>query len=420
MEQVCARCARLGLRPRSAVPSIPLAASARGFSSSTVLKDEGDQKPSRPPTGGRPLPGSSLRGALDRNTNIASGSTARPQATRPAGPILRRTTTPRIQTPGSPGAAARAGTAPGGAGGGAARAPPPGRLLQRTGAPRQGQQEPLVRRTAGGRGGGPQQPQQAQFGARQQQGQRQDQSRGSPGAPSGKRTDRRVRRLVEKTKTSLAEEEDAAAFAAEDLPSRVENYINTIVDPPANPTTELPHVPGQELSAAELRKDWPNTPLSGSGLVESVQQRIEWLAHRIPHGYQTPGQLAEWYTKGYFTRFESEAEKEEVLKLAQEMAKMEADKETEKTNVEAKPKDVAFDDVVSRAGERKGLADTYVRGVYPAVKKQKMPFLDQIVRNLNNNATFPHGKTEQFMQTVQKVIVSRAQEGGQAQKRAEK
>ncbi|KIW83884.1 hypothetical protein Z517_03130 [Fonsecaea pedrosoi CBS 271.37] len=239
-------------------------------------------------------------------------------------------------------------------------------------------------------------------------------------APAGKRTDRRVRRLVEKTKTSLAEEEDAAAFAAEDLPSRVENYINTIVDPPANPTTELPHLPGEELSVTELRKDWPNTPLTNSGLVESVQQRIEWLAHRIPHGYQTPGQLAEWYTKGYFTRFESEAEKEEVLKLAQEVAKLEADKETEKTNVEVQPKDVSFEDVVARAAERKGLADTYARGVYPQVKKQKMPFLDQIVRNLNNNATFPHGKTEQFMQTVQKVIVSRAQEGGRNQKRAEK
>ncbi|OAL32289.1 hypothetical protein AYO22_00311 [Fonsecaea multimorphosa] len=260
------------------------------------------------------------------------------------------------------------------------------------------------------------------FGAAQQQSPRQDRSRGaSAPASTGKRTtDRRVRRLVEKTKTSLAEEEDSSAFAAEDLPTRVENYINTIVDPPANPTTELPHVPGESLSVTELRKDWPNTPLSNSGLVESVQQRIEWLAHRIPHGYQTPGQLAEWYTKGYFTRFESEAEKEEVLKIAQEMAKVEADKETEKNNVETQPKDMDFDDVVSRPGEHKGLADTYVRGVYPEVKKQKMPFLDQIVRNLNNNATFPHGKTEQFMQTVQKVIVSRAQGGGPAQKRAEK
>ncbi|KIW23534.1 uncharacterized protein PV07_11725 [Cladophialophora immunda] len=407
MEQVCARCARLGLRPRPTVPSIPLATSARGFSSSTVLYDEGDQNPSRQPTG-RPLPGSSLRGALDRNNT--RGSAPRPQATRPAGTILRRTAAPHTQNSSSPGNAARTGIAPGA--GGAARAPPPGRLLQRTGAPRQGQQQ-LARRPAGGRG---QPPQQGQFGA-QQRTQRQDQSRAP--APGGKRTDRRVRRLVEKTKTSLAEEEDSAAFAAEDLPSRVENYVNTIVDPPANPTTELPHVPGQELSVSELRKDWPNTPLSSSGLVETVQQRIEWLAHRLPHGYQTPGQLAEWYTKGYFTRFESESEKEEVLKLAQEMAKMEADKETEKTNVEAQPKDMEFDDVVSRAGERKGLAETYVRGVYPEVKKQKMPFLDQIVRNLNNNATFPHGKTEQFMQTVQKVIVSHA-EGGRAQKRAEK
>lgn len=171
------------------------------------------------------------------------------------------------------------------------------------------------------------------------------------------------------------------------------------------------------MTIADLRADWPNTPLSTTGLTESVQQRIEWLAHRIPHGYQTPGQLAERYNKGLFTRFESEEEKEKVLALAAGIARSRADQESEKTGAEVAPQDMAFDDVVSRSADRQGLTDTYVRGKYPVVPKQKMPFLDQIARNLNNNASYAPKKTEQFMQTVQRLMVS---QGGAAPKGAEK
>lgn len=192
-------------------------------------------------------------------------------------------------------------------------------------------------------------------------------------------------------------------------------HIKTVADAPANPTEEIVHVPGQDMSIDELRADWPNTPLSATGLTESVQQRIEWLAHRIPHGYETTGQLAERYYKGYFTRFESEQEKDEVLARAAEMARARADQITERKHVEVEPIDMSFEDVVSRPGERHGLADKFVQGKYPELEKQKMPFLDQIARNLNNNATYKGGETEQFMQAVQKLMGT---QGGQTTKGA--
>lgn len=230
-----------------------------------------------------------------------------------------------------------------------------------------------------------------------------------------------MRRLAQNRASSLAEEEDPTAFEAEDLATRVERYINTIVDPPPNPTTELPHVPGKSVDTTELRKDWPNTPLSNEGLIESVQQRIEWLAHRLPHGYQTPNQLAQHFKKGYLTRFESEAERDQVLPIAQTLAQQAADRFAEKHPGETvETWDMGFDDVVGRAREREGLANTWVRGVYPEVAKQKFAFLEQIVRNLSNNPTVPKGKKEAFIRTVQDVIVNSRPQGAQAQNSAEK
>ncbi|EXJ56999.1 hypothetical protein A1O7_07343 [Cladophialophora yegresii CBS 114405] len=361
----------------------------------------------------------------------------------------------RVQEPAAAGTAAGTGAGTGtgtGAGarsgiGTAGRTPPPNRVLQRTGPPRPGQGQLLIRRTQPGQNqnqgqgqgqGGKQQAQGQRFGGPRSgsrgpggQAPSQFQSR-TPGAGASSntnantnRTDRRVRRLAETKASRSAEEEDPSSFHAQDLPTRVENYINTIVDPPVNPTTELPHTPGTTLAEPELRKDWPNTPLSNAGLVESVQQRIEWLAHRLPHGYQTPNQLAMHYTRGYLTRFESAEERDEVVSISRQLAQKWADRDTERaggSGGEVQPENMEFDSIADRESERKGLAETWVKGVYPEVQKQKMPFLDQIVRNLNNNGTVTPGKAEEFMRTVQSVIVSRqlSQGGAQAPKAAQK
>ncbi|KAJ9610581.1 hypothetical protein H2200_005358 [Cladophialophora chaetospira] len=424
MEQVCARCARLGLGSRSSLSSVKLTNSVRTFSTSKSSYDEGSEQPpsSSPPPKGKPISGSPLRSAL--NGNATSSPAPRTTQSRPGGVLLRRQGGPPAQNTAGGGAGPRYGQraasetggnpgtsiSPGARAGG--RTFTPNRFSQRAGAPRSGPgQGQILVRSQGA------QPRIQHQGQRRSPQGAQAQSQG-PAAPNSGRTDRRVRRLAEKTASHTAEEDDPSSFHAQDLPTRVENYINTIVDPPANPTTELPHTPGKDLTASELRKDWPNTPLTNAGLVESVQQRIEWLAHRLPHGYQTPNQLAMHYARGNLTRFESVQERDEVLPIARTLAQRWADRDTEKAggSGEVQPENMEFDSLVDREGERAGLADTWVKGTYPEVQDLKVPFLNQIVRNLNNNGSVTSGKTEQFMQTIQSVVASRQQ----AQKVAEK
>ena len=362
--------------------------------------------------------------------NATSAPAARSAQPRQGGNVPERPGPPRIQTTadGESLARARIGAVSG------AHGPSGWKILQRTAAPRSSQpsqKQVLVRRVGptrdvqgqqGQTQRGPSSYQARTQGRNQGQGLRPNQA--SAANPTNKSTDRRVRRLAQRTATATAENDDPDSLAAQDLPTQVENYVNTIVDPPVNPTTELLYTPGKDLSTAELRKDWPNTPLSGEGLVESVQQRIEWLAKRLPHGYQTHRQLAMHYTKGHLTRFESDEERDAVLSVARELTQNWADRDTEKnaSGTLVEPENMEFEDLVSRTEERKGLAETWVMGKYPDVKKQKMPFLDQIERNLNNNATVTLGKKDSFMQTVQRVLAagqqSRQQDGGQGQKRA--
>ncbi|KEF54337.1 uncharacterized protein A1O9_09503 [Exophiala aquamarina CBS 119918] len=229
------------------------------------------------------------------------------------------------------------------------------------------------------------------------------------GAPdSGRRgkpqSDKRMALARGKAKEDKESEQDAEV---EDIDAQADDYIAKCVDRPVNPTEPIEHVPGENMSIEELRKDWPNIPLSATGLTESVQQRIEFLAHRLPHGYQTPMQLVERYRKGKLTRFESEEEKETVLKLAAEVSKQKADEITEKNGVEVHAKDMAFDDLSTRSDERNTLADAYVKGTYPALEKQKMPFLDQITRNLRNNDTYNPMQSEQFMKAIASMTSQR-------------
>ncbi|KIX01462.1 uncharacterized protein Z518_09188 [Rhinocladiella mackenziei CBS 650.93] len=372
MERLYTRCARFSLKSHHAAAVTPLRNNARRFSGSRILRDEDDQSPSdrsarTSSTGAAARPRTSRSNLLIQKTpNRPAPIGARP----PPGTVLRRSEAPRKVA----------------AGGRAS----PGTVLRRT-RPSSSARAPGESGTGTGRGRGPQPTRAAGVGT---------DGKSAPAKPQN-RVDRRLRQARARQEIAAAQEEQEENMDEE---VQIENYIKEVIDRPENPTEELPHVPGQDMSLEALRADWPNTPLSGTGLTESVQQRIEWLAQRIPHGYQTPAQLAERYYKGYFTRFESEAEKQEVLKLATEMARKKADEATEHKYTEVTPRDMSFEDVVSRSAERQRLADTFVRGKYPEVQKQKMPFLDQIVRNLNNNDTYNGRQTEKFMEMVQKVM----------------
>ncbi|KAI1613764.1 hypothetical protein EDD36DRAFT_463639 [Exophiala viscosa] len=394
MEHICSRCARLGLRARPTLPSISSLANARSFSTSQISGAEGDSTPPKRPAGSpqaRPA-GSAPRFQIRRtpvednrqqNPSLAyprqpSSGSSQPRQPNAAGP--RITPLPPRRTP--PGAQS------GAAGAGAGQRPPPGQLLLRRSGPPRSTSPSSAQRTP--------------------------QSLGRGGPPPN-RTDKRVRRSNQRAANKQAEEEEDEN-EHENTEAIIAKQIATVIDPSPNPTEEITHIPGKDLSIETLRADWPNTPLSSTGLTETVQQRIEWLAHRIPHGYDTPGQLADRYVKGYLTRFESEEEKKEVIRLAEEMAQKRADEITERKNVDIQPRDMSFDDLASRSEERQGLTDTYVKGNYPEVKKQKLPFLNHIAGNLNNNATYHSADTKQFMETIQKLMAD--VQGGRAQKDA--
>ncbi len=168
----------------------------------------------------------------------------------------------------------------------------------------------------------------------------------------------------------------------------------------------------------ELRLDWPATAINGTSLVESVQQRAESLAKRIPHGFLTPQEIAERFQKGEMVHFESEAEKEEVLKIASELSKARADMLTDRKGETVAPEDMSFAEI--GAEEKKQLATTIIKGEYPELQKQSFPFLNGVMQQLRNNGTYHNEKTSQFMAKVQSLLPPSkgAQPARQAQKSA--
>lgn len=165
----------------------------------------------------------------------------------------------------------------------------------------------------------------------------------------------------------------------------------------------------------ELRLDWPATAMDGRGSTESVQQKLEFLAKRLPHGWLSSQELAERLHSGQMVHFESDEEKKEVLAIASGLAQARADMLTERKGESIPPEDMSFADI--RADEKEGLASKMVKGEYPALQTHKLPFLNQVERNLRNNETYHEMETSKFMEKIQSLLVTN-RGGQQAQKRS--
>lgn len=166
----------------------------------------------------------------------------------------------------------------------------------------------------------------------------------------------------------------------------------------------------------ELRLDWPATAISAQGLAEIVQQRAESLAKRIPHGFLTPQELAERFHAGELVHFESESERAEVLQIATSLAKARSDMLTERKGEAVVPQDMSFSG--ASAEEKKKLGIQMVKGEYPALQRQRMPFLNQVVQNLRNNGTYHEAETGQFMAKIESFLPAANKGRPQAQKGA--
>ena len=200
------------------------------------------------------------------------------------------------------------------------------------------------------------------------------------------------------------EEEEPEEISKElSTEQEIDKYIDEVIDPSPIATEALPYVP-KEHTTDELRLDWPNTPLSGSGLTESVIQKVTWLAKRLPHGYWTPRQIAERYEEGYMVRFNSEEEKETVLRLAAEMANSRAAKVSERIGEEVQAGDMQFESLGERSDEKQRLTDSMTKGVYPVPGKQSNQVMEGVMRQLDNNATYRSEDAEKFKGRIERLI----------------
>lgn len=179
------------------------------------------------------------------------------------------------------------------------------------------------------------------------------------------------------------------------------------------PKNRLPYNP-QQMSLEDFKADWPNTPLSVSGLVGTVQQKAEVLARRLPHGYVSPDQLAEQFQKGELVRFESVEERDKVLAKAAELAKARSDMLTDRKGENVPADDMSFSSIAKAGGEE--LANKMGKGVYPELEKQRMPFLDAVMRNLRNNGTYHDSKQDEFMAKIESLLPQQGAKGRQQQK----
>lgn len=163
----------------------------------------------------------------------------------------------------------------------------------------------------------------------------------------------------------------------------------------------------------ELRLDWPATAIDGRGSTESAQQKLAFLAKRLPHGWHSPQELAERLHKGQMVHFDSEGERKEVLAIAAELAQSRADMLTGRKGEPIPAEDMSF---VNVSTDEKGrLAAKMVKGEYPPLQPQKLPFLNQVERNLRNNSTYHEMETSKFMEKIQSLLPPNR--GGQVQKR---
>lgn len=198
------------------------------------------------------------------------------------------------------------------------------------------------------------------------------------------------------------------------------------------------------ISMQDLRKDWPPIPTSSDlAMTESVDEKLTWLARRTGMEYVPPGELATRLFEGEIVLFETEEEKAVGLELARQMAVRKTWRTAKRKNREyftekaenmsilEKPEDpddepdepdlfememdlrkmkiqpveVVFEPIAQ--AERKEVMDAFTKGDYAPPQRQRLPLLDNVVRNLRNNETYQGPESVKFMAKLESLIPGR-------------
>lgn len=156
------------------------------------------------------------------------------------------------------------------------------------------------------------------------------------------------------------------------------------------------------VTLEDLRKAWPSIPTGQTAQLESIEERLRWLAKRTPVGFTPHHELALRLIKGDLVAFESEDEKVAVFELVKKMQSRAAEEETEEKGEIIEPKDVGYQSLPSE--QAKQLTDHFIRGTYAELTPQRFPLLDQVVRQLRNNETFQDEKSQRFLSKIGSLI----------------
>lgn len=190
------------------------------------------------------------------------------------------------------------------------------------------------------------------------------------------------------------------------------------------PTEALPYSPAEQ-TVQELRKDWPDTPLSASGLSESVIQKLRFLARDLPHGYWTPRQIAERVIEGGLVRFEDAEHKAKVMGWVERVLKEKREEGTKEKGwlarslmKKSEEGPAEFTTIGEKDSEKKELVDEMARGVYPELDKGQRPLLAGIQRQLRNNESYGAVDTGKFMGRIATLIGSVQKQAAQQQQAA--
>ena len=118
-----------------------------------------------------------------------------------------------------------------------------------------------------------------------------------------------------------------------------------------------------ELTRESLIRDGPvpAVVVGELGMTEVVQDKLRLLAERPPGTFERTADLARRLVRGEFVLFESDAEKDAVIKLAGKMSEIKAIKLSERKGEVVAPEDVSFVNV--REEDRTAFENRWLKGI---------------------------------------------------------
>lgn len=186
----------------------------------------------------------------------------------------------------------------------------------------------------------------------------------------------------------------------EEIEESLQTYIREQQEQQKQVVTRYSPAP---YTAAELKGTWPALPISGN--TAPVLSTMNWMSANYTGSFHPVDELAKRVCDGERVSFANEAEKEEVLKMARDLAAKRAEKDA-KDGATAEPEPVDFEPI--SGNDKKRMIDTLLRGGYEtgagAGQTGASPILANVARNLSNNSTYTSTDTARLLAKLSKGL----------------